>query len=102
MTSIFRLEYSTPYVAKHLTTKTLTFDLLIRIKKVKFMIPSPKLHVLFSKYLISFLSFREDINGVGYFYVVGLGFYPGLIYGLKINYNEIHIKREHSYSRSYV
>jgi len=90
-TSILLIKHSPPYVVRHSTPKTFEFDLPVRVRKVKFRIPSPKIHVLFTKYLISFLRFGygDDLNGIGYFYVVGRGFYPGLICGLKMSYNEI-------------
>jgi hypothetical protein len=90
-TSILLIKHSAPYVVRHSIPKTFEFDLPIKIRKVKFRIPSPKIHVLFTKYLISFLRFgyKDDLNGIGYFYVLGRGFYPGLICGLKMNYNEI-------------
>ncbi|MCQ4366504.1 MAG: hypothetical protein NO114_02505 [Sulfolobales archaeon] len=90
-TSILLIKHSAPYVVRHSIPKTFEFDLPIKIRKVKFRIPSPKIHVLFTKHLISFLRFgyKDDLNGIGYFYVLGRGFYPGLICGLKMNYNEI-------------
>ncbi len=90
-TSILLVKHSAPYIVRHSIPKTFEFDLPARVRKVKFRIPSPKIHILFTKYLISFLRFgyRDDMNGIGYFYVIGRGFYPGLICGLKINYNEI-------------
>jgi len=90
-TSILLIKHSPPYVVRHSIPKTFEFDLPVRVRKVKFRIPSPKIHVLFTKYLISFLRFGygDDLNGIGYFYVVGRGFYPGLICGLKMNYKEI-------------
>ncbi len=90
-TSILLIKHSPPYIVRHSIPKTFEFDLPVRVRKVKFRIPSPKIHVLFTKYLISFLRFgyRDDLNGIGYFYVVGRGFYPGLICGLKMSYNEI-------------
>jgi len=90
-TSILLIKHSPPYIVRHSIPKTLEFDLPIKGRKVKFRIPSPKIHVLFTKHLISFLRFgyRDDLNGIGYFYVIGRGFYPGLICGLKMSYNEI-------------
>ncbi|MCQ4450501.1 MAG: hypothetical protein NO110_07400 [Sulfolobales archaeon] len=90
-TSILLIKHSAPYVVRHSIPKTFEFDLPIKVRKVKFRIPSPKIHVLFTKHLISFLRFgyRDDLNGIGYFYVIGRGFYPGLICGLKMSYNEI-------------
>ncbi len=92
-TSILLIKHSAPYTVRHSIPKTLEFDLPIKVRKVKFRIPNPKIHVLFTKYLISFLRFgyKDDLNGIGYFYVVGRGFYPGLVCGLKMNYNEIHM-----------
>jgi len=90
-TSILLIKHSPPYVVRHSIPKTFEFDLPVRVRKVKFRFPSPKIHVLFTKYLISFLRFGygDDLNGIGYFYVTGRGFYPGLICGLKMNYKEI-------------
>jgi len=90
-TSILLIKHSPPYIVRHSIPKTFEFDLPVRLRKVKFRIPSPKVHVLFTKYLISFLRFGygDDLNGIGYFYVIGRGFYPGLICGLKMNYDEI-------------
>jgi hypothetical protein len=90
-TSLLLIKHSPSYVARHSIRKTFEFDLPVRVRKVKFRIPSPKTHVIFTKYLISFLRFGygDNLYGIGYFYVIGRGFYPGLICGLKVNYNEI-------------
>jgi hypothetical protein len=80
-------------VVRNSITKTMVFDLPLRVRKVKFKIPNPQVHAVFDKYLITFLYYREDddmigaIYGFGYFYVLGLGFYPGLVYALRFNCN---------------
>jgi len=74
----------------------MVFDLPLRVRKVRFKIPNPQVHAVFDKYLITFLYYRTNdgridsdgvINGFGYFYVLGLGFYPGLVYALRFNCN---------------
>ena len=81
---------------KNSITKTMVFDLPLRVRKVRFKIPDPQVHAVFDKYLITFLYYKTDdgmiisdgvINGFGYFYVLGLGFYPGLVYNLRFNCN---------------
>ena len=85
--------YDYSEVQKNSIAKTLVFDLPLRVRKVRFKIPNPQLHAVFDKYLITFLYYRtvDDmtgvINGFGYFYVLGLGFYPGLVYALRFNCN---------------
>jgi len=71
----------------------MVFDLPLRVRKVRFKIPNPQVHAVFDKYLITFLYYRTNddiigtIYGFGYFYVLGLGFYPGLVYALRFNCN---------------
>jgi hypothetical protein len=78
---------------KNSITKTMVFDLPLRVRKVRFKIPDPQVHAVFDKYLITFLYYRTyddiigTIYGFGYFYVLGLGFYPGLVYNLRFNCN---------------
>ena len=88
--------YSYYDLQRNSITKTMVFDLPLRVRKVKFKIPGPQVHAVFDKYLIAFLYYRTDdgmiysdgvINGFGYFYVLGLGFYPGLVYNLGFNCN---------------
>jgi len=80
-------------VQENSITKTMVFDLPLRVRKVRFKIPDPQVHAVFDKYLITFLYYRTyddiigTIYGFGYFYVLGLGFYPGLIYALRFNCN---------------
>jgi hypothetical protein len=83
-------------VQKNSITKTMVFDLPLRVRKVRFKIPNPQVHGVFDKYLITFLHYRTvdgmitsdgAIDGFGYFYVLGLGFYPGLVYALRFNCN---------------
>jgi hypothetical protein len=85
--------YDNYKVARNSITKTMVFDLPLRVRKVRFKIPNPQVHAVFDKYLITFLYYRTNddiigtIYGFGYFYVLGLGFYPGLIYALRFNCN---------------
>jgi hypothetical protein len=88
--------YDNYKVLKNSITKTMVFDLPLRVRKVRFKIPDPQVHAVFDKYLITFLYYKTDdgmiisdgvINGFGYFYVLGLGFYPGLVYNLRFNCN---------------
>ena len=80
-------------VARNSIAKTMVFDLPLRVRKVRFKIPNPQVHAVFDKYLITFLYYRTyddiigTIYGFGYFYVLGLGFYPGLVYNLRFNCN---------------
>jgi len=88
--------YDNYKVARNSIAKTMVFDLPLRVRKVRFKIPNPQVHAVFDKYLITFLYYRTNdgridsdgvINGFGYFYVLGLGFYPGLVYALRFNCN---------------
>ena len=88
--------YDNYKVLKNSITKTMVFDLPLRVRKVRFKIPNPQVHGVFDKYLITFLHYRTvdgmitsdgAIDGFGYFYVLGLGFYPGLVYALRFNCN---------------
>jgi hypothetical protein len=79
---------------KYLSRKTFVFDLPVRIRKVKVSIkdsPTFCLGVIDPKKF-------DELYGVGNFYVLGSAIYPGLVYGLKINSNEINdIKNEIEY-----
>jgi len=88
--------YDYSEVQKNSIAKTMVFDLHLRVRKVRFKIPNPQLHAVFDKYLITFLYYRTNddmitsdgaIYGFGYFYVLGLGFYPGLVYALRFDCN---------------
>jgi hypothetical protein len=54
----------------------------VRIRKVKVSIKDSPTFCLGAKKF-------DELYGVGNFYVLGSGIYPGLVYGLKINLNEI-------------
>jgi len=100
-TELYRVRKAFAYydyyeVQKNSITKTMVFDLPLRVRKVRFKIPNPQVHAVFDKYLITFLYYKtvDDaiisdgaITGFGYFYVLGLGFYPGLVYALRFNCN---------------